>query len=208
VNDWLMIKICATFEEWFLGDGTYPPLTQGQKVNLSFYINPTELRSTNRTDFEFKQDRYSDYTYCGRVLKTYQTRENSEISVVDCGQFTFCIEGKDKTLKEGEFVDGKGMLLLDYYMWAENVAQFEDAPNIFYNFRVDKIRRVKIPERFIVKDEISISHPTSLSPGKYSDHDMSEITDMAEDHNHTSFYLLDLNPIDEIIKKTFIYAPH
>jgi hypothetical protein len=200
-----MIKICATFEEWYLGDGTYPPLTKGQKVNLSFYVNPTELQLSTRTDFEFKQNQYSDYSYCGRVIKTYESEENSEINIVDCGQFRFYIEGSPKIpkLKEGQFIEGRGMLLLDYYMWVENLADYSDAPDIFYNYQVDAIRKVKIPEKFIGRSGGSISHPSSLSPADYSDKDIFEISDMRTDDGRTSFYLLDLDPINEQIGKTF-----
>lgn len=200
-----MIKICATFEEWYLGDGTYPPLTVGQKVNLSFYVNPTELKSTNRTDFEFHQNQYSDYRYCGRVIRTYKSEENSDINLIDCGQFRFYIEGNPKIqkLKEGQFIEGQGTLLLDYYMWVENLADYKDAPNIFYNFQVDRIIKVKIPEKFISRNGNSMSYPSSLQPTDYSNNDIFEINDMRDDDGHTSFYLLDLNPINEQIEKTF-----
>lgn len=200
-----MIKICATFEEWYLGDGTYPPLRKGQNVNLSFYINPTVLSLTTRTNLEFKQNQNSDYSYRGQVIKSYTSEEGSQLNIIDCGQFKFFVEEGSNIpkLNEGQFIEGHGMLLIDYYMWVENLGDYHNAPDIFFNLRVDRIRKVKIPERFINRNGNSMSYPSSLSPADYSDKDLVEIEDMRQDNGHSSFYLLDLATINEQVERTF-----
>ena len=86
-----MNDICATFEEWYLGDGTYPPLYRGQKVNLSFYIVPTELKAVENGDSYFKQIKHSNYSFCGKVIRSYSDSDK-QIIIVDTGDFKFYIE--------------------------------------------------------------------------------------------------------------------
>jgi hypothetical protein len=199
-----MTDICATFEEWYLGDGTYPPLHRGQKVNLSFYVLPTEIKVVENNSSHFKQIKHSNYSFCGLVIRNYLDSEK-QIIIVDTGDFKFYIEQFDKSFSTtvGQFISGTGQLLLDYYIWVENLSDYENAPDIFYNFSVDKILIVRIPEKFIHRHDKGLSAPTSLAPSDYADSDVIEIEDMRNEKSDTSFYLLNLTQIDERIEKTF-----
>lgn len=201
---YFMDTLCATFEEWYLGDGTYPPLHRGQKVNLSFYIHPADKTITPNEDYLFEQVKHSDYRFCGKMIRNY-TDADRQIIIVDVGDFKFYIEVFDKAFKPsvGQFISGHGTLLLDYYIWVENLSDYPDPPNLFYNFQIDSILRVTIPERFIHRHANGLSSPSSLAPEDYSDSDVHEIEDMRQDHSSTEFYLLNLKFIEEEVAQTF-----
>ena len=200
-----METLCATFEEWYLGDGTYPPLHKGQKVNLSFCINSAEKSIVRDENYRFEQIKHSDYKFCGKVIRHYSD-PHKQIMIIDAGEFKFYIEEHNTGFKPsvGQFISGRGMLLLDYYIWVENIREYADPPNIFYNFEVDGILRVTIPERFIHRRESGFATPASLSTNDYTDNEVQEIEDMSNDHSSTEFYLLNLKFIKEDIPQTFI----
>ena len=200
-----MDTICATFEEWYLGDGTYPPLHKGQKVNLSFYIAPGEKVHHSDGQYLFEQIKHSDYKFSGKVIRNYP-ESDKQIIIIDVGNFKFYIEEFDVSFKpdEGQFISGRGQLLLDYYIWVENLRDYPGPPNIFYNFQVEKILRVSIPEKFIYRYENGLSSPASLTTEDFGDNELQEIEDMRNEHSSTVFFLLNLQFIDEDIAQTFI----
>jgi len=199
-----MNNICVTFEEWHLGDGNYPPLHRGQKVNFSFYISLTNKQILENGECYFKQNRYSDYSFCGKVIRTYQSVDDGQIIIVDTGNFKFYIEDSKFSVNIGQFISGQGVLLIDYYIWVEYLSSYDNPPDLFYNFIVENISKVKIPEKFIYRHDKGYSSPTSLAPSDYSETDLIEIEDMRNDKSETSFYLLNLKTIDQKIAKTFM----
>lgn len=200
-----MENLCVTFEEWYLGDGTYPPLTKGQNVNLAFYIQPYEKTFVTSSKYLLRQLKNSDYEFSGKIIRDFQDSDNRVI-VVETKQLLFYIEISDIETKalEGQFISGKGQLLIDYYIWAEYFCNYENAPDLFYNFKIDKIRKVKIPEKFIHRHDNGFSSPTSLATNDYNENDTEEIEDMNDKKSDTSFFLLDLKAINEKIERTFI----
>jgi hypothetical protein len=200
-----MKDLCVIFEEWYLGDGTYPPLHRGQKVNLSFYTFTKDIQVADKQPTYLKQIKDADYSFCGQVIRTYK-QDDAQLVIVDVGALKFYMEiRKDSlSLSIGQFICGSGPILIDYYAWVEYLSSYEDPPELFYNFSVSKIRKVKIPEKFIYRNDKGMSHPTSLSSPDYSLNDIVEIENMADDDGSTSFYLLDLKAIDEPISKTFL----
>lgn len=200
-----MENICVTFEEWYIGDGTYPPLTKGQNVNLTFYIQPYAKTFTTNSNYLLKQLKNSDYEFSGEIIHDFKDSDNRLI-VVDTKKLLFYIEIPDTETKslKGQFVFGKGQLLIDYYIWAEYFCNYENAPDLFYNFNVDKIRKVKILEKFIHRHDSGFSAPTSLATNDYNENDTEEIEDMNDKKSDTSFFLLDLKPITDKIGRTFI----
>ena len=199
-----MTDLCVTFEEWYLGDGTYPPLHCGEKVNLSFYISTNDLKISDKQEFHLKQIKDSNYSFIGQVIRNYKKNE-VQLIIVDTGSLKFYIEIPKETLSlnVGQFIFGTGPLLIDYYAWVENLSNYENPPDLFYNFSVDKIRKVRIPEKFISRNGEAMSYPSSLSPSDYSANDIVEIEDMRGDKGNTSFYLLDLKNLNETVAKTF-----
>jgi hypothetical protein len=197
----VMENICATFETWYIGEGTYSPLHKGQKVNLSFYIKPEKIRKSVKKEFYLKQTKYSDYLFCGEVICSY-TEKNFSLLVIDTGHYKLFIEryrGKSSP-SPGQFVKGKGQIILDYFIWAETLHEIDNAPDIYYNFIIERILQVTVPERFkFENDEISFS-PTSLDSSEYTYYDVVEVQDMNGESG--DFYLLELKQIDEEIPMT------
>jgi len=193
------------FEEWHLGDGNYPPLYKGQKVNLSFHIHPDNKQINANEEYYFNPIVDSNYTFSGKVIRNYINNEK-QIIIIDTGSFKFYLEEFDLNFRPfvGQFVSGNGRLLLDYYIWVENLDDYPDAPDIFYNFEILQILRISIPECFIVRyKDGGNSYPTSLTPDEYDNDHIQEIEDMADDTNGYRFYLLKLILIDEEFAKTF-----
>jgi hypothetical protein len=196
--------LCVTFEEWYLGDGTYPLFHCGEKVNLSFYIPTNDFKIADMQESYFKQIKDSDYSFSGQVIRNYKENDG-QLIIIDTGTFKFYMEipKKKLSLTVGQFICGSGSLLIDYYAWVENLRNYENPPDLFYNFKVAKIRKVQIPEKFIYRNDKAMSYPSSLSPNDCTENDILEIEDMDGDNGNTSFYLLDLKTINEEVVKTF-----
>jgi hypothetical protein len=200
-----MDNICVTFEEWYIGDGTYPPLHKGQKVNLSFYIQPSRIELSKNDNLYLIQKKNSDYLFSGKIIRVYSDSD-SQIIIVDTGFYKFYIENREDKFSPstGQFIEGEGQLIVDYYVWVENLSDYANAPDIFYNLIIERLLKVKIPEKFIYRHDKGFSSPTSLLSSDYSDNDLIEIIDMRDNKEATSFYLLDLKIIDENVPMTFI----
>jgi hypothetical protein len=197
----VMENICATFETWYIGEGTNSPFHKGQKVNLSFYVKPEKIRKSVKKEFYLQQTKYSDYLFCGEVICRY-TEKNLSLLVINTGYYKFFIEryrGKSSP-SPGQFVKGKGQIILDYFIWAETLQKIDNAPDIYYNFKIDRILQVSVPERFkFENDEIAFS-PTSIDSSEYTDDDVVEVQDMNDENG--DFYLLELKQINEEIPVT------
>ena len=201
-----MKNICVIFEEWHLPDGNYPPFHKEQKVNLSFYLNEYEWKITDEGNCFFNQIKHCEYEFCGEIIGNYYTiNQESILIIVDTGTLRFYVEldqYKGESLI-GKYVYGKGELLLDYYIWVGYLKEYKDPPDIFYNFKVDRIRKIKIPEKFIYRHERGFSAPTSLSVDDYDYDDMIEINKMEDRNEGVMFFLVDLKPIDDQVPKTY-----
>jgi len=186
-----------------MSDGTYDPFKKGQKANLSFYIKLEKIRKSGEKEFYLKQEKYSDYLFCGEVICSY-TENNLSLLVIDTGHYKFFIEGPGEKVLflPGQFIKGKGQIIVDYFIWGESLCKIENAPDIYYDFIIDRILQVSTPEKFTAENDcISIS-PTSLGSSDYTDNDLVEVIDMLDDESEYSFYLLELRKIDEIVPIT------
>ncbi len=195
-----MANLCAIFEEWYMDNENYPPLRFGQKVNLSFYILAANPILSEEGECYLNQIKLSEYSFCGKIIRQYQ---NNELIVVDTGALKFYIEPRHDSPvpKVGQFIAGSGQLMIDYSIWHENAHSYENPPNLFYSFIIDKIQKVSIPEKYIKRSERGYTAPASLVPSRYSDNDISEIKDMKDDYAAAAFYLLNLEPISEDVTR-------
>ena len=137
-----MISLCAVFEEWYIPDGGYPPLKKGQKVNLSFKMFYHDYEITGEELYVFEQIKNAEYNFSGRIIYKY-----SDIIVVDTLAFKFYIETKRdnaEDIRVGQFIKGKGDIHLDPYVWVLSLDRYENHPNIFYSFVIEKINKVVI----------------------------------------------------------------
>ena len=195
-----MLNLCVTFETWCISDGTYDPLQKGQNVNLSFYIQPEKIRKSVKNEFYLKQEKYSDYLFCGEVICRY-AEKHLKLLVIDTGYYKFFIEdhGGKSLPSPGQFVKGEGRIIADYFIWASSLDEIKNAPDIYYNFIIDRILQVNTPAKFISEDDGIVISPTSLGSSEFDDKDVVEVQDMFDEEKWSSFYLLDLKEIDEIV---------
>lgn len=183
-----MNTLCAIFEEWYIGDGTYPLLKKGQQVNLSFYAELQEIYIPHTKDKYLRQYKDMTYDFCGEVVYRHPMDEYGQvIIVVHTGNMMFYIEcyDEDDMYMPHTYVAGRGNLLVDYYIWVENLDEYpNNPPDIFYNFEIDKIRKVTVSED--------------------TQKEVTEEVEEMENNNTILCYFLDLRFINDAVPKTFI----
>jgi hypothetical protein len=194
------VQLTAVFETWHLGDGNYPPLHNGQLVNLSFEFLPYSLsKSTEAKTSKFERVKDAEYSFAGTVLKVYGDPPKGKLVVVQAGDFRFYINSfptDSAVLKEGDQCEGFGRLLLDHYIWVEFLSNYKDPPDLFYSLRLTSIRAVKIPDSFISRTANAQAAPASLSQDEYSNDDIQEVERMEDSNGDWSFYLVTFDDSD------------
>jgi hypothetical protein len=196
-----MISLCATFEDWLIIDGDYPPLAKGQKVNFSFKIFQKDYEIVEKELYIFDKIKHSEYSFSGKII--YKC---DNIIVVDTLSFKFYIEIERNNIANicvGQFIKGSGTLHVDYYRWVMNLNRYENHPDIFYNFVVENIFKVIISKKHIVKVSNGIRFPCSLSSDEYNNNDLKEVKKM-NSNTALLFYLLNLSEVNETVEKTYI----
>jgi hypothetical protein len=173
------MQLTATFESWFLSDGTYPPLHGGQIVNLAFQLQPEDLREVPGGDHVFEAIVDAHYRVRGTVLRVYAS-EDPPVAVVECRGFRFYVEASQvEGWRVGMIVEGEGRLGLDYYVWSESlVDRYTDAPDLFYPLRVTRIRRVSAPESFVSRSEHGLAAPTTVDLSEVAAEQIEEVETM------------------------------
>lgn len=199
------MTITAVFESWHICDGNYPPLHRGQQVNLSFEMNVSEAVPSANCQPLLLQEAPAQYRFAGEVLNVYRDGGSDAITVIEAAGFRFYINNSFG-FRPGDSVQGQGTLLLDHYIWVENLAEYRDAPDLFYQLRVSKIEKVSIPERFVNRHRSGKSLPASLVPGDYPAEGVEELETMEGQFFDEEFYLLHLTDegITAPVAKTFI----
>lgn len=142
------------------------------------------------------------------LYKVFRPNLVGTIIVVKASDFSFYILSYEtKTYARGSKIAGIGTLSLDHYAWVEFLCSYEDAPNLFYNLQVKRIRKVQIPDKFVDRYEDGKSQPTRLEPNEYSASDVEEIETMIGQPFDEEFYIIDFdtNGVENAsIKRTFI----
>jgi hypothetical protein len=203
------MRLTAIFENWHIGDGNYPPLQRGQLVNLSFEFEPRTLaKASSERVKEFIHLGNAEYRLCAGVLNIYESELDNEIIIIEALGFRFYVLSKDMgRYAPGDLVVGVGTLLLDHYIWVENLEEFKDAPNLFYALRVKQIRKVQTPARFIRRYEGGKSLPTRLAPDDYADSDVEDIETMEGQPFDEEFYIIDFDSAEankDAVRRTFL----
>jgi hypothetical protein len=91
----------------------------------------------------------------------------------------------------GTWIEFEGTLMLDHYLWVEFLADYADPPELFYNLRVARIRKVGIPERFVRRHARGISFPTTVSPTDFNT--VEELETMEGQDFTLEFYIIDFD---------------
>jgi hypothetical protein len=201
------MELSAVFETWHLGDGNYPPLKNGQLVNLSFEVCPDELKLAESSALlEFRHFGEARYEFTGTVLRVY--REDGRkipIVVIETGHFRFYVFSElAATFNPGDVINGRGTLLFDHYIWVESLSSYPDPPDLFYKLRVSGIWLRRLPERFIRRSGRGVAYPTRVQPEDYEPNDMIKVGAVSnEDLVDYVIQFSDRDIPDEPIVRTF-----
>lgn len=175
------MHLTAVFEEWHIGDGNYPPLHKGMDVNLAFQVEhsgPLQVAPSG-SSLAFEHLGNAEYRFVAKIARIYTSVDSSSIAICETSEFRFYIEHDDmRQFQVGTVVQGTGTLLLDYYIWVEYLSSYPDPPDLFYNLQVERIRKVRISERFIARYERGKSLPTRIPPHELQTGDYEEIDTM------------------------------
>ena len=187
------MKFSAIFESWHVEDGNYPPLSKGQLVNLSFQCEPRRLERAAEGSFPWIDHRdNAECQFCARVLQVHSGSD--AIAVLDTGTLRFYVNGSEITsFPPGSLVRGEGTMLLDHYLWVEFVDKRPDPPDLFYNLRVSRIRRVQIPGRFVARYDRGKHYPTRVSPSEFEPEHVVELETMVGQPFDEEFYILEFD---------------
>ncbi|MCP9495957.1 MAG: hypothetical protein MSG64_16030 [Pyrinomonadaceae bacterium MAG19_C2-C3] len=189
------MKLSAIFESWHIGDGNYPPLHKGQLVNLSFEVEPRtieEARLNSHHSFEHLGN--GECRFCGDVIRVYSGEDRDTVVIFEAGDFRFYVMSYEADrYVQGQRYCGEGTLLLDHFYWVEFLSEYENPPNLFYNLEVNRIKKIRTPERFVERQEQGKSFPTRLVPEDYSDSDVEELDTMEEQSFDEEFYIIEFD---------------
>lgn len=110
------MNLTAIFESWHIDDGNYPPLTEGQFVNLTFELEPREVEEVSSVIPEsFEHLGKGEYRFCGTVLNVYGNGDDA-ITIITTGDFRFYIMSDESSrYVKGRRYCGEGTLLLDHF---------------------------------------------------------------------------------------------
>jgi hypothetical protein len=183
---------------------------KGEKINVSFNISSKDFEIVNKEMYKFKQIKYSEYDFYGKIIYKYSKSDHhSSIIVIDTLDFMFYMEiNKKIKASVGKYIKGKGQLLFDYYIWTEFLNNYKKAPDIFHNLIIQKMYEIKIPnkyKKYYISNfsEKQISYPYSLPNDEIIESDIKEIENMTVSTDEAIFYILVLEQITEKIEKTF-----
>ena len=201
------MRLTAIFESWHILDGNYPPLSVGDRVRLSFEVSLKSATPSAEDEPRFDVREDGDCEFVADVIRQYIEPKASPVAVLDAGTLRFYLHGASaSSFSPGERVSGHGTLALDHYLWVEFLDRYPDPPDLFYNFEVTRILRIRIPERFVHRHARGKSLPTTVPSGEYSAADVEVLDTMEGQSFDEVFYLLDLDSKgleNEKIARTF-----
>ena len=187
------MDLTAIFESWLMGDGNYPALHRHQHVRLSFELQARRLEpKADTTPLRLTHAGHARYAGRGRVLRRYG-RAGEALAIIEASDLRFYVHGPDADkLALGARVEFEGTLLLDHYMWVEFLEGYRDPPNLFYNLRVTRIRKVEIPERFVRRGaKQALSYPTTVPPEDFGH--VEDLETMEGQEFTLEFYVIDFS---------------
>lgn len=215
------MPLTVIFEEWYLGDGLYPLLRRGQLVKLAFEIDPRRAEvAYGMASSYFERLADAEYRFRGTVLAAEGRSPGHQPAIVSAGSRRFALlDTSGQHFPAGAMVEGEGTLTLDIDSWALALrdGRFGDSLDLFAAFRLERIRRVTIPERFVLRNSFGVGGPTYVAADEYAAGDVDEIEEMDErqdtrtdlplEQRRQIFYLLDLAEVDDpanSIRITFV----
>ena len=185
-----IMKYFAICESRLFSDGNHLPLTVGDRLDISFYLELEEITVVEKQECSFNQIIDSQYQFVGRIISKYGYDFNHlHLYTIDTGETKFYIVRKDN-FSEGDLIEGQGELQVDPYDWLEFRNFHDDTPDLLFNLEVKRIRMVNIHERFIRKD----GEPNGIlfMPKKKN---VQELFTMYGQNFDEEFYLIDFEEV-------------
>jgi hypothetical protein len=147
----------------------------------------------------------AQYAFVADVIRSYSQDGAAPIVIFDTGIFGFYVNSCEAVgLVVGTRIRGTGTLKLDHYIWVEFLETYPDPPNLFYDLTVSCITKVRIPERFVSRQEHGKSYPTSVAPADLAAGDYEEIDTMEDQKFDEEFYIIEFESIEgKSIPRTF-----
>lgn len=188
------MSLNAIFECWTVEDGSYPPLSVGDKVNLSFELKVGHI-TAGQDRPSFAHLSRADYSFCG-VVRAYYDDPEPTIAIDAGGVRFFCEGDKVMGLSPGTYVRGEGTLYVDYYGWVEYLTDRAGAPDLFGNFVV---ARIAVPEIPVQPTDAKWDGSTVAAAEESNDLRDVRSTDCSTSHT----FILYLEATDESVSRTF-----
>lgn len=186
------MRITAIFEQWYIGDGTYPPLRKHQLVNVAFEMCPQSLRGADGGATILRHVGNAEYEFTGVVLRHYRDPE-TPVLLIEADGLRFYITDSAASFEkcqQGQWVSGQGSLTLDHYLWAEFGHKYDsEPPNLFYTLRVARITEVEIPESRIARGKTGFAAPTWIPAGEVQN--SREVVSMDKREWEVGFYVVE-----------------
>jgi hypothetical protein len=183
------MRLIAVFESWHVPDGNYAPFDLRQRARLSFELDGGELQASAARASTFVSNDDATCEFNGVVLGRY-----GGLTALEAGGFRFYVNGNEANAFEpGSWVRGIGTLALDHYAWFEGVRSFANPPNLFFETLVVRIRKFRIPERFIHRHAEGKAMPTTVAAEDCSADDIEDLDTMNGQAFDEEFYLLDFD---------------
>lgn len=176
------MPLTAIFEEWYLGDGIYPQLRRGQFVKLAFELEPQRVEfSSGAAQPYFERLADAEYRFRGTVLvaEGFPPRRLPPIVEVTTRRFALA-NPWELHIPAGALLEGDGTLKLDTDGWALALrdGRHGDPLDLFLALRLERIRRVTVPERFVSRNSNGVGGPTYVSAHEYAAGDVDDIEQM------------------------------
>jgi len=205
----MLTQITAVFEDWHLPDGNYPAFKVGDRYRFSFEFAVDRAETVAAaTAHSLTQIREAEYDVVGQIVRQYAEPDSLPFAVVAVADFSFYTTDPAITsLPVGTSVHIQGQFALDHYLWVEYRRTYTDSPELLVAAELVGIRRVKIPEQFIVRDSRSLSMPTSIRSADFEQ--APEPIQAIDKSSNFGFSLLDLRLLagtSEILPLAFIEA--
>jgi hypothetical protein len=184
------MELIAIFECWYVPDGNYPPLREGQLVNLSFELQPSVLELVEpEAGLRLDSTGHAEYRFTAKVLGTF-----AGLVAVDTGSFKcYLTDTADISVTAGQVLTGHGTLAVDHYAWVEQFASasvLDRIPDLFYTLRVSEIQKVRVRERFIQRREDGKTFPTRVAASDLESGDVERIATMDGQPFDEEFYIV------------------
>jgi hypothetical protein len=132
------------FEQWFLDDGLYPPLSVGERINVAIQLMPRVCEADPLAKVEWQPDPSGTCAFSGKVIAVVRGEPTECVAAINVGPLAFYIEGTGICRWDaGTTVSGQGTLILDYGAWNDAAIRMSGAPDLYRTMIIVGLRRAK-----------------------------------------------------------------